>query len=267
MSGIKLEVTANNSAPVLEDSFETLNENVGNIDYIVVDGTIATVFLKGPMQIPTRKVYIYGVPTYLRIYNSSTSKFENMENEGNLNSVDGANKMILLNLPVTNKSFSYYVGSSILSGIYRGGVVGYNVFGPLHARDKDMLCGDGSYSPCNEDCHSNSLPCIINPDFPAQKFSYKLLDVTPAWGKSYFTMIILNDHDYFVQTTHSINYEMIGETYNWDKKFILKVQVLDCATCDNPLTDIAKITVEINDTPEPPDAIDNLRTIRENTAS
>ena len=65
MSGIKLEVTANNSAPVLEDSFETLNENVGNIDYIVVDGTIATVFLKGPMQIPTRKVYIYGVPTYL----------------------------------------------------------------------------------------------------------------------------------------------------------------------------------------------------------
>ena len=60
---------------------------------------------------------------------------------------------------------------------------------------------------------------------------------------------------------------MIGETNNWDKKFILKVQVLDCATCDNPLTDIAKITVEINDTPEPPDAIDNLRTIRENTAS
>ena len=43
MSGIKLEVTANNSAPVLEDSFETLNENVGNIDYIVVDGTIVDI--------------------------------------------------------------------------------------------------------------------------------------------------------------------------------------------------------------------------------
>ena len=62
------------------------------------------------------------------------------------------------------------------------------------------------------------------PDFPAQTFSYKLLDVTPAWGKSYFTMIILNDHDYFVQTTHSINYEMIGETYKI--KIYFKVQVL-----------------------------------------
>ena len=80
---------------MLEDAFETVNENIGNIEYVNVNDGIATVYLKEALQIAYTKIYIYGVPTYLTIYNSSTSKFQNVTNIGNLNSVNGAGKFVL----------------------------------------------------------------------------------------------------------------------------------------------------------------------------
>ena len=90
--GVKIKVTANNSAPILENFVTSLNENVGNIDYILVKNGIATVLLAAKYMKMTGIVYIHGVPNYRSIYNASINDFQNITNEGSLNSVDGEGK-------------------------------------------------------------------------------------------------------------------------------------------------------------------------------
>ena len=60
--------------------------------------------------------------------------------------------MVLNAPPATPHSFFYFAGAGILDGIYYGGVVGIDVLGPLVARDRDMLYGDGSYESCTHSC-------------------------------------------------------------------------------------------------------------------
>ena len=152
LPGIMITVTANNSAPIFENSFARLDENVGNIKHIIVNNSIATVLLASNYTKMSGQVHIYGVPNYQSIYNASINMFQNFTNEGSLNSINGESKMVLNAPPATPHSFPYFAGAGILDGIYYGGVVGIDVIGPLIARDPDMLCGDGSYESCTHSC-------------------------------------------------------------------------------------------------------------------
>lgn len=150
-------------------------------------------------------VYIYDVPNYRSVYNASISDFQNITNEGNLNSIEGEGKMVLNYPPANDTSFSYISGAGVFDGVYHGGVVGVNVMGPLVARDVDMLCDDDSYQACSYTCDIESLPCITNPEFPAQQLSYHILSIDPSWGASYFKIVAKNDNEFFIQTTRRVN--------------------------------------------------------------
>jgi hypothetical protein len=257
-----IETVLNNTSPMItRNAHVTVQENAGVIKNVTVthgedEDKYATVHLREPeefAQAVGSTVFIFEVPLYHRLYNSSLGKYVNIYGGSDLNSEGNVGKTVRAHPTPTRDSFSYSI-THASPGVYFGGVVGSLVIPILYAEDENLLCGDGTGSACNSDCAK--LPCLTNPLVPEQRLVFRKVSVNPTWGESIFDIVVTGNIDssqqkYGILSKGSVDYES-HHTIGWDRRFELSVEVKDCQGCESGLSSVGAIVVSVQNVQEAP---------------